>query len=214
MTEIAATSGTPSTPDTGITAPVVAEPSAEPQAPSSPTPVAAAPVVPVEGAPAEPVAPVVEATVDPNAPLFALPDDFTLRPEAKSKFEAFVKGKLKDGTLQAKPQEVVDAFIEQARDSYAAWQTQVAAQDQAWQTESQGRFTKTQLAAAETGVGFLSSFEPAFRELVKGFSNHPSFVNAMRVIGERLSEDAFEIEGSRPVVNGKAAKDVLYPPRN
>lgn len=121
---------------------------------------------------------------------------------------------MKDGLVQLTPQEYADSFIEQARDSYAAWQAQVSTQDKAWETESKGRFTATQLASAETGVGFLSSFEPAFRELVKGFSNHPSFVNAMRVIGERLSEDTFEIQGTRPQLNGKAPKDVLYPKRN
>ena len=121
---------------------------------------------------------------------------------------------MKDGIVSMSPQDVVDLFVEQARDSYSAWQTQATVQDKAWETESQARFTKAQLASAETGVGFLSSFEPAFRELVKSFSNHPSFVNAMRVIGERLSEDTFEIEGTRPQPIGKAAKDVLYPNRN
>lgn len=149
-----------------------------------------------------------------DASVFKLPDDFNVRPEALTKFQTTIKGKTVDGKLQVSAQDIVDLYVDQARDAYQAWQTQVAAQDAAWKTESEARFTKQQLASAETGVGFLSSFEPAFRELVKGFSNHPSFVNAMRVIGERLSEDSFEIEATRPATPTRSAADRLYGSKN
>lgn len=212
MTDAIQPSGTPSTPEpSGSPAPVVAA-SPEPTSPN-PAPVPAEPVVaaPVEGVPAEPATPVAPLEVQP---LFKLPDDFKVRPEAQAKFESTLKGKMKDGTLQLTAQEVADLFVEQARDSFTSWQAQVTAQDKQWATESKTRFTSAQLAASETGVGFLSSFEPEFRELVKGFSNHPAFVNAMRVIGERLSEDTFEIEGTRAPVQKREAKNVLYPKRN
>lgn len=199
-------SGTSSTPD-----------------PGSP-PVAAAP--PIESKPADP--PKVDPPADPpkadaalkadpppaDAPLFQLPDDLKVAPEARSKFETAIKGKTKDGRLDLTPQDVVDLYAEQARDAYKQWETQVAQQDASWKAESEKRFSKEQLAAAETGVGFLSSFDPTFRDLTKGIANHPSFVNAMRVIGERLSEDTFEIEGSRAPTPKKSAADVLYGKRN
>lgn len=231
MTEIAAQptgatpSGTSSTPATG-TAPATAQPAevkptaAAPSAETRPTTetkpadgVTTEGVKPTEATkPAEAVKP-VETTA--AAPLFTLPDDMKVSDGARTKFEAAIKGKMKDGALQLTPQDVVDLYAEQARDAFTAWQQQITTQDAAWKTESESRFSKAQLAAAETGVGFLSSFDPQFRDLTKGIANHPAFVNAMRVIGERLSEDTFEIEGARPAgAQRKSAADVLYGKRN
>ena len=144
-----------------------------------------------------------------------MPEDLKIAPEGVAKFESFVTGKKPvEGKFSVTAQELVDLYADQARDAYQNWQAQVVAQDKQWESESKQRFTPAQLAAAETGVGFLSSFEPAFRELSKGYRNHPAFVNAMRVIGERLSEDTFEIAGTAPTAARRAAKDVMYPKRN
>lgn len=137
-----------------------------------------------------------------------------LAPEAVTKFEGAIKGKLADGKITLTAQELVDLYADQARDAATRWQAAQQAQSAEWETESKQRFTAQQLAAAETGVGFLSSFDPQFRELCASFKNHPTFVNAMRIVGERLSEDSFEIGGARPEPTRKQAKDVLYGKRN
>ena len=152
----------------------------------------------------------------PAKPPFTLPEDMKLAPEAVTKFTDFVTAKSPDaeGKFSLTAQELVDVFASQARDASQRWQQRLVAQDKTWEAESKARFTPAQLAASETGIGFLTSFEPAFRELAKSFLNHPSFVNAMRVVGERLSEDTFEIDGTRPPSPTKrAAKDILYPKR-
>jgi hypothetical protein len=136
-----------------------------------------------------------------------------LAPEAVSKFEAFLKAKSPvDGKFSMTAQELIDEYASQARTAYQRWQTQLAEQNSTWEAESKARFTAPQLAAAETGIGFLTSFEPAFRELAKSFRNNPSFVNAMRVVGERLSEDTFEIAGAPPpqITKKSAAERMGY----
>ena len=148
-----------------------------------------------------------------TAPTYKLPEDLALAPEVAQKFEGFIKGKTVEGKLALTPQDVVDTFADLARDANTRWQASIVAQDKAWEAESKGRFSPTQLAAAETGVGFLSSFEPAFRELSKGFRNNPTFVNAMRVVGERLSEDTFEIGQAATTPAKRSAKDIMYPKR-
>lgn len=174
------------------------------------------PAKPVEAKPPETKTEPTKTEVTPpaDAPLFKLPEDMQLAPETVTRFETMVKGKLKDGALQLTPQDLVDLYAGEAREAYKSWEQQIVAQDQAWKTESEKRFNKDQLAAAETGVGFLSSFDPQFRELTKGIANHPAFVNVMRVIGERLSEDTFQIEGARPPAPRRNAADVLYGKRN
>jgi len=138
-----------------------------------------------------------------------------IAPAAVSKFEAALKPKLTaDGKALLSPQEVVDLFAAQARDANTLWQEQIVAQDKAWEEESKARFSETQLKAAETGVGFLSSFDPQFRDLAKQFKNHPAFVNAMRVVGERLSEDTFEIAGAAPAPAKRDRAQVMYGKRN
>jgi len=163
-------------------------------------------------------APKTDATqaTAPAKPAFTLPVDMTLSPEAVTKFTDFVTAKTPDaeGKFTLTAQELVDVYATQARDAQQRWHSHMATQDKTWEAESKARFTPAQLAASETGIGFLTSFEPAFRELAKSFLNHPSFVNAMRVVGERLSEDTFEISGAPPPQPQKrAAKDILYPKR-
>lgn len=229
MSEAAATTGTQSTPVTGDRAVTTAAPAAAAPA-STTTPANPAPAVtePVKTEPAktEPVTDSAKADpaktepvkaepikTDPvtESPLFTLPDDVKLADAARTKFETFVKGKLADGKITLSPQELVDAYLEQARDANQRWMADQVAQDKQWETESKQRFNETQLAAAETGVGWLSSFDPQFREVAKAFKNHPTFVNAMRLVGERLSEDTFEPVGTRVPSGRKSAKDVLYP---
>jgi hypothetical protein len=132
-----------------------------------------------------------------------------------TKFTEFVKAKAPnaEGKVTLSPQEIVDLFADQARTAQARWQAQLAAQDKAWEAESKSRFTAPQLAAAETGIGFLTSYEPAFRELAKSYRNNPSFVNAMRIVGERLSEDTFEKGTGAPASAKRAPKDIMYPKR-
>jgi hypothetical protein len=234
MPEAAATAGTQSTPATGDPAAPAAPPAAVAPAstttPANPDPAPAAVTESVktepakvepaktEPAKAEPTktdpAKAEPAKTDPVAeppPLFTLPDDVKIADEARTKFETFVKGKLADGKITLTAQELVDAYLDQARDANQRWTAAQVAQDKAWETESKQRFNETQLAAAETGVGWLSSFDPQFREVAKAFKNHPTFVNAMRLVGERLSEDTFEPAGTRVPSGRKAAKDVLYP---
>lgn len=165
--------------------------------------------------PAETDTTATDKTATAPTPAFKLPEDLKLDPKSVEKFDGFLKARTPgaDGKFAVNAQEIVDLYADQARDAFTRWQAQIVAQDKAWETESKGRFSPAQLAAAETGVGFLSSFEPAFRELSKGFRNNPAFVNAMRVIGERLSEDTFEIGGASPTPAKRSAKDVLYPKR-
>lgn len=158
------------------------------------------------------------ATTEPTAtaqPAFTLPTDMTLAPEAVEKFTGFIKAKAPgaDGKFALTAQELVDTYATLARDANTRWQTQVAAQDSAWAAESKARFTAPQLAAAETGVGFLTSYEPEFRALAQSYRNNPAFVNAMRVIGERLSEDTFEIAGAAAAPAKRSRKDLFYGPK-
>ncbi len=195
------------------TAPATAASTPAP-APAEPsTPVVAAPAIAPTTTPASPAAatvspdpaatPAAPQEVTPTAipeakPLFTLPDDAKLAPEATTKFESFLKGKLAaDGKVVLTSQEVADHFIEQARDANARWTKQIEALDKSNEAACKTRFTPAQLSAAETAVGFASSLDPAFREFAKRQLNDPVFVNFMREMGERLSEDEFEI-GSMP----------------
>lgn len=135
----------------------------------------------------------------------------TLAPEAVSKFEAFVRGALKpDGTVALKPQELLNAYADQARDAYTRWQKNITDLDAANATTCKERFSATQLSQAETAVGFLSSFDPTFRDLAKSQLNNPTFVNAMRLVGERLGEDTFETAGRPPAPKKSAAERMGY----
>ena len=225
----AAPGDTSSTPTTAATAPVTApapapttQPAAADSAPTT-TPSTAQPAPaatdspPATTAATADTAPKTDGTpaTAPATPTFTVPEDMKLAPEAVTKFTDFVKGKTPtaDGKVTLSPQEIVDLFADQARTAQQRWQTQLAAQDKAWEAESKARFSAPQLAAAETGIGFLTSYEPAFRELAKSYRNNPAFVNAMRIVGERLSEDTFEKGASNPTPPKRAPKDILYPKR-
>lgn len=244
MADSAQPSGTPSTPEPAPAAPVAAAAPQAPSSPTAAAPAKAAePAKTADGAPAPKESAKPNATPDEKSPegktsaeakpadgkvsetkpeippeevsAYTIPEDMKISERARGRFNTFLKERTKDGALSLKPQDVVDLYVAQAREAYENWQREVTAQSETWKAESRTRFSVAQLEAAETGVGFLSSFEPSFRELVKGIADHPSFVNAMREIGERLSEDSFEISGSRPPGGARrAAKDVLYPKRN
>lgn len=215
------TSSTPTTaaaasvtaPATDTTQPVAVSTETTPvPAPSTP---AATDSPPATTATTADTAPKTETKAPAPEVAFTVPDDLKLAPEAIDKFKSFVSGKTPnaEGKITLTPQEIVDVFAEQSRGAYSRWQSQMTAQDKAWEAESKARFSAPQLKAAETGIGFLTSFEPSFRELAKGYRNNPSFVNAMRIVGERLSEDTFEVAGTPPAVK-RAAKDIMYPKPN
>jgi hypothetical protein len=135
---------------------------------------------------------------EPPAPLFTIPEDIKLAPEATSKFDTFLRGKLSaDGKVVLTSQEVTDHFIEQAKDANVRWAKQMEDLDKSNEAACKARFTPAQLSQAEAAVGFASSIDPGFREFAKRQLNDPVFVNFMREIGERLSEDEFET-GSLP----------------
>lgn len=217
MSDTAAPAGTSSTPATGETAPVT-EPVSQPSATVTP---AAAPTSPEATLP-EPSKSEGTVTAKPpeadpaktDQPLFTVPEGVKLLPQAQTRFETFVKGKMADGKMTLTPQELFDHYLEHATEMNTVWQQRQQDLDTDNKAECQQRFTPAQLAAAETGVGFLSSFEPTFREVAKSFLNHPTFVNAMRIVGERLSEDTFETGGNRQQPAKRAPKDVLYGKRN
>lgn len=197
----AAPSGTSSTPTApppaAVETKVAAPPVSTTDTPTTPTP-AAAPTT--SDAPPGPAA-TQDAT--PTA-LFTIPETIKLAPEATQKFESFLRGKLTaDGKVTLTSQEVVDQFIEQAQDANARWQKQVTETDKANETLCKQRFSQAQLSAAETAIGFASSLDPAFRDFSKRQLNDPTFVNFMREIGERLSEDTFEAAGNPPPVQNK-----------
>lgn len=220
---------TSSTPTAAASAPAAAPATTEsPPAAAAPAP-AAAPAsasptqaatdsTPAKTAPTESAAPKTDppaTAAEPPPVAFTVPTDLTLAPEAVEKFKGFVSAKPRDaeGKFTLTAQEMVDVFADQARQANTRWQAQLAAQDKAWEAESRARFSAPQLAAAETGIGFLSSFEPAFRDLAKSYRNNPSFVNAMRIVGERLAEDTFEQGRGNPAPTRRAAKDIMYGPQ-
>jgi hypothetical protein len=199
---------TPTPPVAPAASTPAAAPSASPPA-TTPTSQAAAPVSPEPAA-----APAVTQEVSPTSipaapvaateqPLFTLPDDAKLAPEARTKFEGFIKSKLVDGKVVMTSQEVADHFLEQSRDNVSRVEALVAKQietiNQTNEAACKSRFTAAQLSQAEAAVGFASSIDPAFREFAKRQLNDPVFVNFMREIGERLSEDEFEI-GTQPTI--------------
>lgn len=200
-TTAAGTSSTPASPPPageGASTPVIAAPATD--APKTTPTTEATPPVKTEPATA-PVAPQdVKPPADAKpAPLFTLPETVKLAPEATQKFETFLRANLNaDGKVTLTSQAVLDQFVEQARDANTRWHKQIADTDKANETACRARFTPAQLSVAETAVGFFSSFDPAFRDLAKRQLNDPVFVNAMRIIGERLSEDTFETGGHSP----------------
>jgi hypothetical protein len=207
--DVAAPAGTSSTPPVAAAASTTVADTAAPTTDASP-----ATTAPSTDSPAVSTAPVIAApATDGSAPLFTLPDDVKLAPEATSKFESFLKGKLStEGKVVMTSQEVVDQFLEQGRDANARWHKQIQDTDKANEAVCKERFTPAQLSAAETAIGFAASYDPAFRDFAKRQLNDPVFVNFMRNIGERLSEDTFEIAGSPPPPqNKKSAADRLYP---
>lgn len=145
------------------------------------------------------VTPGPAATQEAPPQLFTIPETVKLAPEAAQKFESFLRTKLgADGKVTLTSQEVLDQFLEQAQDANARWTKQIEDTDKANEATCKERFTPAQLSRAESAVGFFSSFDPEFRDFAKRQLNNPVFVNAMRNIGERLSEDTFEIGNSPP----------------
>lgn len=206
---------TPTTPTGTSSTPVSPTPAGEGQS----TPAAAAPTTdatpttPTTAAtpPTSVAAPGPAATQDATpsadakpAPLFTIPETIKLAPEATAKFDSFLRTKLTaDGKVTLTSQEVMDQFLEQAQDANLRWQKQVTDTDKANEALCKQRFTPAQLSAAETAIGFASSLDPSFRELAKRQLNDPVFVNFMREIGERLSEDTFETAGNPPPPQNK-----------
>lgn len=208
MADAAQATGTSSTPAVmpgGVTATAAANatasPPAEPQKSTAASAETSAPAAEPTTAPAaatEPAAAEPAKAEAAPAPLFEIPADLKIAPEAVSKFEAFVKGQLKaDGTVALKPQALLDAYLDQARDAHARWEKSLQDLDASNAAACKQRFSAEQLSASETAVGFFSSFDPAFRDFAKRQLNDPTFVNAMRLVGERLGEDTFE-QGGRP----------------
>jgi hypothetical protein len=204
--------GTSSTPSTAAS---VADPATTV---ANPATTATAPVI--AGGTPDPKATTPAVAVDPAA--FALPTDLTINPEAVTKFQTALKGKVVDGKLNLSAQDVVNLYAEQARDANARWQQSQVQQDAAWEAASKQRFTPAQLAAAEVGIGFLTSKQLAanekagikdatpFRDLAKGFKNHPDFVQVMQIVGDSLNEDTFE-RGSTTPAGKKTAAQRMYP---
>lgn len=151
-----------------------------------------------------------------SAPLFTLPDDFKVPDSARSKFEAAIKSVTVDGKLNVTPQQIVDWYVEQARDANADWQKSVETLNAQNEASCKTRFSAQQLAASETAVGWFKSMDPAFEDFAKRQLNDPVFVNAMRTVGELLSEDTFEPAGKVPVTSNRPrtraeAAKLLYP---
>ncbi len=182
--------GTTSTPPAtaATVAPVTAAPAPATDQSTTPTSQVTAPVSP------EPVAaPVVQQDAAPSdQPLFTLPEGTTLAPELTQKFEGFLRTKLVDGKAVMTSQEVADHFLDLAKDANSRWMKQMEDLNASNETACKSRFTPAQLSQAEAAVGFASSIDPGFREFAKRQLNDPVFVNFMREIGERLSEDEFE----------------------
>lgn len=160
-----------------------------PQAAPSDKPVAD-PVKATEGAaspekPAE--VPVKEPP--PEEVLFTLPEDFKPPEGTAKKFTDALKGKWADGKLSMSPQQVADLYVDVARDAAKAWDAQVKKLDTDNEAACKARFSPEELKAAEGAVGFFSSYEPGFREFARRQLNDPTFINAMRLVGELLSED-------------------------
>lgn len=199
--------------------PAPAASTAAPATDPSPSTVPVATAAPAAATPPQTAA---APAATPDAPLYTLPEDIKFAPEATTKFEAALKGKLVDGKLSMSPQDVADLFVGQAKDANARWQQMQATQDREWEAKSKARFTPAQLAAAEVGIGFLTSRQLAnaektgqkdsvpFRDLAKQFKNHPEFVEAMRIVGESLAEDTFE-QGAHPRPAGKTLAERIYP---
>lgn len=155
--------------------------------------------------------PADKPTDDKAAPLFKPPEGVTLAPEAATAFEAAIKPHLVDGKVTLTPQQVADMFFAQAKSASDRWQASLTKQDQAWAAESRARFSKAQMDASEVGIGWLRSMDPQAVEVMKGIINHPSIRNALRAIGESLSEDSFELGDTRPTRTQRSAKDIMYP---
>ena len=195
VTAPAAATSTPAAP--APVAPAPSTPAVAAAAPSTPAPATtptSQPTAPVStGTEAAPAATEGSAPTEAPAPLFTLPEDVKLAPEALGKFDAFLRGKLStDGKVSLTSQEVVDQFLTQAKDANERWAKQIQDTDAANAALCKSRFTPAQLSQAESAVGFFSSYEPGFHEFAKRQLNDPVFVNAMRIIGEKLSEDVFE----------------------
>lgn len=201
------TSSTPASPSPGQSTPAAAAPATDATATTTPT--TAAQPTKSDAAPGPDAKQEATPTADAKAPLFTIPETIKLAPDLSQKFETFLRAKLgADGKVTLTSQEVVDQFIDLAQGANRNWQQSQVDKDKANEAACKERFTPAQLSAAETAVGFFSSFDPAFRELAKRQLNDPVFVNAMRNVGERLSEDTFEIAGTPPPpVNRKSAAE-------
>jgi hypothetical protein len=206
----AAPSGTSSTPPNPVADPAPAT-AAQPATPAEPAKAAESvpePVKPAEPAKEPPKEPSKESD---EPPLFTLPEDFKPPEAMVTKFTEFAKG-LPDKKLA---QGVADLYVQMAREANSAWQKQIEDTDKANAEACKARFAPEELAAAETAVGWFSSYEPDFRAFAKRQLNDPVFTNAMRLVGELLSEDELGVPSppSRPADTRtlmKRAQETLY----
>lgn len=137
-----------------------------------------------------------------DTPLYTLPEDFTPPDAVRAKFDSAIKGAMVDGKLSMSPQQVSDLYVDLIRDANTVWQKQLKDLDAANLATCQKQFTPAQLSAAESAVGWASSYNPAFREFAQRQLNDPVFVGFMRLIGEALQEDEF-IPAAPPNGSGK-----------
>ena len=111
-------------------------------------------------------------------------------------------------------QELTDHLLGLFANANEGWKKQITDTDNANKVTCQQRFTPVQLGMAETAIGFFTSFDPEAREWAQRQLNDPTFVNVMRLVGERLSEDTLEVAGGRPVPVPKTAAQKLYGPKS
>lgn len=103
-----------------------------------------------------------------------------------SKFTEFAKTLADPKQAQG----VADLYVGLARDANTAWQKQIESVDRSNLETCKRVFNAEELAAAETAVGFFSTYNPGFRDFAKRQLNDPLFTLVMRYVGEQLSEDA------------------------
>ena len=175
-----------------------AEPSPKAEAAPAPTP----PVEPAKAAepqvePAKAAEPAKEPVKE--VPLFTLPEDFKAPESMVTKFTEFAKT-LPDTKLA---QGVADLYVGMAREANSQWQKQIEDTNRANEAACKAAFSSEELAAAETAVGFFTSFNPGFRDFAKRQLNDPLFTLVMRYVGEQMSEDTIGRPSapSKPVDN-------------
>jgi hypothetical protein len=193
-----------------------ATPSVAAEAAPSPAPVEAKPPVteaaPPVTQPAE--TPKPEAKPQPEVPLFTLPEGFKPPQSMVDEFTKTMKDAFVDGKLNLTPQQVVDLYHKGATQAAADWQKQIETTNSTNEAECRKQFTNEQLEAARSGVAFFKSFDPTFADWAKRQLNDPTFVRAMRVVGEALGEDVIEPAGPPAPAPRTAAQRMGYEKSN